>query len=120
MPRSAKSGLILIVEDPFIRRYVKSVLGRSGHEAVESGAQRALKLVRDKVVKVRLMITNKPGLFRQFADELPILYLAMCPDLNMTSGFRELRVLQKPFRAEELLQAVQDIEGSFCEIKSEG
>jgi hypothetical protein len=106
-------GLIMIVEDPFVRRYVKRVLGRGGHEAVETDPGQALKMVRDNPLNIKLVITNKPGLFRSFAKELSVLYLAAFPDPAQTSGFREVRVLRKPFRAEDLLHAVGEMARSL-------
>ena len=40
-----QSGVIVVVEEPSIRRLVKNVLGREGHEVIESDASQALRLV---------------------------------------------------------------------------
>ena len=104
-PRS-NSGLIVIVEDPFIRRFVRSVLERSGHDVMESDAQDAYKLAAEGPDTVKLVITNKPNVFEDVEHSVSILYLASCPDWGLASRFRSLRVLQKPFHAKDLLDAV--------------
>ena len=104
-PRS-NSGVIVIVEDPFIRRFVRSVLERSGHDVMESDAQDAYKLAANGSASVKLLITNKPDIFEHLEQTLPMLYLASCPDWELASRFSNLRVLQKPFHAQDLLEAV--------------
>lgn len=104
-PRSS-TGVIVIVEDPFIRRFVRSVLGRSGHNVMESDPLDAYKLVAEGSGGIKLLITNKPDVFERLEHTVPILYLAAAPDWELASRFRNLRVLQKPFHAHELLEAV--------------
>jgi DNA-binding response OmpR family regulator len=99
-------GVIVIVEDPFIRRLVRSVLGRSGHDIVESDAQEAFRLAARRPGFVKLFITNKPAVFEHLDDTVPILYLSASPDWDLASRFKNLRVLQKPFHARELMEAV--------------
>lgn len=96
----------MIVEDPSIRRFVRSVLGHCGHDIVESDAQDAFRLAAEGPGSVTLLITNEPDVFERLEDAVPILYLAACPDWDLASRFSNLRVLQKPFRAHELLEAV--------------
>ena len=100
------SGVIVIVEDPFIQRFVRSVLGRSGHHVMESDALDAYKLAAEGPGSVKLLITNKPDVFEHLERTVPILYLAASPDWELASRFSNLRVLQKPFHAHELLEAV--------------
>jgi DNA-binding response OmpR family regulator len=104
-PRSS-SGVIVIVEDPFIQRFVRSILGRLGHEVMETDARDAYKLAAEVPGSVKLLITNKPDAFEHLEHGVPILYLAASPDWELASRFRNLRVLQKPFHAHELLEAV--------------
>jgi DNA-binding response OmpR family regulator len=96
----------VIVEDPFIRRFVRTILGRSGHDVMESDEKDALKLAAEGRGSVKLLITNKPGVFERLDRTVPILYLAATPDWDLASRFTNLRVLQKPFHAHELLEAV--------------
>ena len=109
MPTLSRTGVIVIVEDPFIRRFVRSVLGRSGHEVMESDAQDALKLAAEGPGSVKLLITNMPGIFERLQPPVPILYLATFPDWDLAARFSKLRVLQKPFHAHELLEAVGQV-----------
>src|ERR1700691_3193435 len=109
MPPLCSTGVILIVENPFIRRFVRSVLGRCGHEVMESDAQDALKLAAEGPGIVKLLITNKPDVFARLEHPVPILYLATFPDWEFAARFSKLRVLQKPFHAHELLEAVGQV-----------
>jgi CheY-like chemotaxis protein len=106
MSAPSTSGVIVIVEDPFIRRFVRSVLARLGHSVMESDEQDALKLAAEGPGSVKLLITNKPHVFERLDPTLPILYLAATPDWDLASRFTNLRVLRKPFHAHELLEAV--------------
>jgi DNA-binding response OmpR family regulator len=107
-PRTSR-GVIVIVEDPFIRRLVRSVLGRSGHDVVESDAQEAFRLAARGPGFVKLFITNKPDVFEHLEHTVPILYLSASPDWDLASRFKNLRVLAKPFHASELLEAVTEV-----------
>jgi DNA-binding response OmpR family regulator len=111
MPPRSSSGVIVIVEDPFIRRFVRSILGRLGHKIMESDAQDAFKLAAEGQGSVKLLITNKPDAFENLEPAVPIIYLAATPDWELASRFRNLRVLQKPFHAHELLEAVGAVTG---------
>jgi DNA-binding response OmpR family regulator len=105
--------MIVIVEDPFIRRFIRSVLGRSGHTVMESDAQKAVNLASEKPDAVKLVITNKPDVFEHLEHSVPIIYLAASPDWDLASRFSNLRVLQKPFHAHELLEAVDAMTGAL-------
>lgn len=109
MAPSPQSGLILIVEEPSIRRLVKNVLQRKGHAVLEADARRALRLVEGHETVVKLLITNLPHAFAELEGTVPILYLATSPDWDLAARTRRLRVLQKPFRTQELLEAVGEI-----------
>jgi DNA-binding response OmpR family regulator len=106
MSPPSTSGVIVIVEDPFIRRFVRSILGRLGHYVMESDEADALKLAANGLGSVKLLITNKPDVFERLDRTVPILYLSATPDWDLAARFRNLRVLQKPFHAHELLEAV--------------
>src|ERR1035438_6096680 len=56
-----------------------------------------------------VVITNRPEAFLPFADTLPILYIAANPDPALVSCFSTCRVLRKPFRNDDLLEAVQEL-----------
>jgi hypothetical protein len=106
MSLPSSSGVIVIVEDPFIRRFVRSVLGRLGHSVMETDEKDALRLAAAGRDNVKLLITNRPDAFEDVDPGLPILYLASSPDWDLASRFSNLRVLQKPFHARELEEAV--------------
>lgn len=100
---------ILIVEAPIVQKFLRAVLEREGYEAVEATPQWALEVMELSQPRVGIVITNAPGLFLQFADWLPVLYLAACPDLELAARFRTCCVLQKPFHPGELVEAVQSL-----------
>jgi len=70
--------------------------------------RRAVEMVQARQ-KVDLLITNSPADFLPIAGELPLLYLSAAPDPELASRFSKLRVLEKPFRSDELLRAVKDL-----------
>ncbi len=48
MPQKSASGCVLIVEDPFIRRFIGGILKRQGYLIVEAELAEALRTLRDK------------------------------------------------------------------------
>ena len=98
---------ILIVEAPIVQKFLRTVLEREGYESVEAGPQAALELIKLSRPPVGLLITNSPGIFLPFAEQVPLIYIAACPDLDLAARFRTCRVLQKPFHPGEFLQAVK-------------
>lgn len=118
MSSPSTTGVIVIVEDPFIRRFVRSVLGRLGHTVMESDEKDALKLAAEEPDVVKLLITNRPDVFERLDRTFPILYLAGTPDWDLVSRFSNLRVLQKPFHAHELLEAVGEVTGQAQDVPS--
>ncbi len=111
MASCTQTGVIVIVEDPSIRRLVKSVLGRDGHQVVECGAEQAMRYVAGGEPAVKLLITNRPQEFSELDADVPILYLTSTPDWDVARRARQVRVLQKPFHAKDLLEAVGDLTG---------
>ena len=109
MTSSPDAGVILIVEDPSICRLVKSVLQRQGREVVEIDEPQALHMLECGETPVRLLITNRPQAFERLAGAVPTLYLASAPDWELAARTRGVRVLQKPFHAKDLIEAVGDI-----------
>ena len=109
MAPSPQAGMIVIVEDPSIRRLLKNVLERVGHCVMESDTRRVIRLVKSREAAVKLLITNLPEAFSEIEGAVPILYLASSPDWELVRRSRGVRVLQKPFHTKELLEAVDAI-----------
>jgi hypothetical protein len=56
-----------------------------------------------------LVITNNPEAFLPLAGTLHMLYIAANPDLDVASHFPACRVLRKPFRNVDLVEAVDQL-----------
>jgi hypothetical protein len=97
----------VIVEAPIVQRFLRAVLEREGYEPLEAAPQSAVELIKLSKPGVDLVITNSPGIFLPFADEVRLIYIAACPDLDLAARFRNCRVVQKPFHPAELLDAVR-------------
>jgi len=113
MQQKAALGCALIVDDPIIRRFVGGILKREGYTVAEAELEEALRTLRDAPGAVSLLITNGPAHFLEFAESLPLIYVAAFPDPALASRFRHCRTLRKPFCpgdlvlcAAELAQAV--------------
>jgi hypothetical protein len=96
------------VEDPFVRSFVQAYLARHGIEGVGLEIGQAIEMLRRDAGQARAIITNRPDGFLEFA-ELPLLYMAAFPDPEQAKPFRHHRMLRKPFRPEELLQAMREL-----------
>ena len=120
MPELATKGVchrsewsILIVEAPIVQKFLHAVLEREGFEAVDGLPESAAEAVEVVSPRVGLAITNAPGIFLQFAEWLPVIYLAACPDQDLAARFRNCCVLQKPFHPKELVDAVKRLSGEL-------
>jgi len=103
-------GLIVIIEDPFIRNFLRTVLKRAGHNTVAVGAQEGLDLVSSGKSRITAVITNTPKLFRAVAGRFPLIYTTSCPDPEEMRGFENCCcVLQKPFQPGQLLEALNEV-----------
>jgi hypothetical protein len=103
---------ILVAEDPFVSSFLRTILQRRGHQVVVGEPDRVSGLLRDGSMEAQVVITNRPEAFLPFADTLPILYIAANPDPDLASCFSTCRVLRKPFRNDDLLEAVQELAAS--------
>jgi hypothetical protein len=103
-----KNPVVVVCENPLVENYLRFVLERNGCRVILCDPRRAVEMVQARQ-KVDLLITNSPADFLAIAAELPLLYLSAAPDPEIASHFSKLRVLEKPFRAEELLRAVKDL-----------
>jgi hypothetical protein len=100
-------GPIIVIEDPFIRSYLRFLLSRHGYSMVDSDASRASRLLDSN--GGALVITNKPEPLVPFAHKLALIYLATAPDMDLASQFPACRVIRKPFQPEELVQAIEGL-----------
>jgi hypothetical protein len=100
-------GPIILVEDPFIRNYLRFLLIRHGYSVVESEPSRACELVDS--TRTSVVITNKPESFVGCAPNLALIYLATAPDLDVAAKFPSCRVVRKPFQPGELLSAIEQL-----------
>lgn len=103
MPEKTAAGCVLVVEDPLIRRFVGGILKREGHLVVESELEEALHTLRHDSGTVSLLITNAPTHFLEFAESVPLIYLAAFPDPELAGRFHSCRTLRKPFRPSDLV-----------------
>jgi len=111
MISSDNDASVVLVEDPLIRRYVRSVLAHRRTAVVEANAADAVGLVRSGESKVCLLITNRPDDFLPFAADLPLLYVSSQPERHLAASFRACRTLNKPFAPAELTMAVCELIG---------
>ncbi len=102
MQQKSDAGCVLIVEDPLVRRFVGGILKRQGYVVLEAELADALRTLRDGLRAVSLLITNVPAHFFEFAETLPLIYVAAFPDPELADRFRRCRTLRKPFRPGEL------------------
>lgn len=100
-------GPIILVEDPFIRNYVRFLLVRHGYSVLDTDVSRACELLHADGGSV--VVTNEPEPFVNFAAKIAIIYLSTSPDLDLASRFPSCRVVRKPFRPEDLLTAIRQL-----------
>jgi len=106
LPGHSSTANILVAEDPFVSSFLRTILQRHGHKVVVVGAPHASELLRQGTVVADVVVTNQPELFLGFAGRVHLLYTAAAPDATLASQFASCRVLRKPFRNEDLLEAV--------------
>jgi hypothetical protein len=102
-------GYVLVVEDPFICRFVGGILKRAGRLAFEAEHEQAVRMLRDADWVVSLLITNQPARFLEFADTVPLIYIAAFPDPALANRFRHCRMLCKPFLPAELIECAAEL-----------
>jgi CheY-like chemotaxis protein len=100
---------ILVAEDPFVSSFLRTVLQRHGHDVVTCEAGYASERLIQGSVAADVVITNDPEAFLPSAGTVHLLYIAANPDLDLAAQFPACRVLRKPFRNHELLEAIEDL-----------
>jgi len=109
MVTEVDSGIVIVIEDVFIRKFLRCALARAGFSPVEMDVLAAADFVRSGGAHVKALITNKPAACVAWASAIPLVYTTSCPDPAAMRGFRRGRILQKPFHAQQLLEALQAV-----------
>ena len=109
VPSPQPSLRILVAEDPLVRNFLRTILQRHGYQVVTGDPEDSGGDVRAGRIGAQLIITNRPECFLAVAHSLPMLYIAATPDAGMAHQFVNCRVLRKPFRNTDLLEAVEDL-----------
>jgi hypothetical protein len=102
-------GTIVVVEDPFVSGFLRSILGRKGYDVMSLEATECAALLRSGKRSVGLLITNLPTKFTEFAQRVPLLYLAALPEPAAAAPFRASRLLPKPFHPEQFMSCVEEL-----------
>lgn len=87
---------------------MRTVLTRAGHRTAEVDVREGMNLLSSGE-HIKALITNTPAAFRSIAASIPLVYTTSCPDPEATQGFQHCRVLQKPFHAGQLLDALKEV-----------
>jgi hypothetical protein len=109
MLSSHNERTVAVAEDPFVRRYVRALLLKHGFQIVENDTRVTRRLMESGDLKPDVLITNDPTTFAGFAAYLPVVYLAAAPDPALVARFKLSRMVRKPFEAEQLLQALNEL-----------
>ena len=113
MSTSQQTGaVILVVEDLFIFQYLDRLLTPHGYVVMRAGARQAADVLGSGEGSVDLLISNAPEDFIEFAERIPLVYLSSAPDASVAARFRACRSVRKPFRAETLLAAIEELTGA--------
>jgi hypothetical protein len=104
-----KRGMIAVIEDPFVSKFLRDLLTRRGYRVLESSALQIKGMITEGGMSFALVITNQPNELVSFASDLPLLYLAASPDSGLIARFRNGRALRKPFQTQQLLNAIGEL-----------
>jgi len=97
----------VVVEDVFVRAFLRTALERHGYAATCAAPEAARKLLESG--EAGLLITNIPDTFAAFGASVPLIYVAAFPDPAAAAGFSRWRPLRKPFPTSELIALVQEL-----------
>ena len=101
---------VLVVEEQFVSEFLRSVLSKRGYRVICANCHRAKVMLRQGPEPVTVLITNKPLEFVS-TPEVPILYVAACPDPEVIRGFGRALALSKPFHPRDLLECLRKLAG---------
>lgn len=99
-------GTVVVVEDPLVSNLVRAVLQRHGYQVKLAQPQEAAGLLASPDSGVRVLVTNSPRTFLEFADRVPLLYLSSAPDILLRAAFSSCQVVLKPFAPDDLVRGV--------------
>jgi hypothetical protein len=115
VPTLRQAGpVILAVEDLFIVHYLDQLLTPHGYAVIGAGVRQAAALLGSGESGVSLLISNAPEEFLEFAECIPVVYLSSAPDPSVGARLRACRTVRKPFRAQTLLEAIEELAGAAC------
>jgi DNA-binding response OmpR family regulator len=109
----AESGplaTVVVVEEQFVSEFLRSVLSKRGYRVICTNSNRARAMLRQGPEPATVLITNKPLEFVA-TPEVPILYVAACPDPEVIRGFGRALALSKPFHPRDLLECLRKLAG---------
>jgi hypothetical protein len=92
---------------------VRAVLRKRGYRVTPATTPEVLGLLRGPEPFTGILVTNLPAPFLEFADDLRFLFLSSSPDPRTEALVPSCRVVRKPFVAEELVRAVEELEGPW-------
>lgn len=105
----ADARQIVVVEDVFVRTFLKAALERLGHTVTCASPAEATQLIESG--KADLLVTNTPSVFAKCGALVPLLYMAAFPDPAEASAFLTWLPLRKPFQTSELIMLVERLLG---------
>jgi CheY-like chemotaxis protein len=118
----ARSAVILVVDDERdIRNLVRILAERAGYRVAEAAnAPDALRILQERMLEPQLLLTDivMPGMSglslaaraHQLRPALPVMFMTGFAD-EYQAELSGSVVLRKPFKAPELLTAIQDVIG---------
>jgi hypothetical protein len=108
-PLHQQAITVAVAEDPFVGRYVRTLLTKHGFQTVENDPRQTRKLMESGDLRPDVLITNDPDLFTGFAEQVSLVYMAASPDPARSQPFRRSRMVRKPFQASQLIDAVTQL-----------
>lgn len=114
--------MILVVDDERdVRNLVRVLVERAGYRVTEAGAaEEALRILQQRLLEPQLLLTDivMPGMSglslaaraHQLRPSLPVIFMTGFAD-EYQAELSGSVCLRKPFKAPELLSAIQDVIG---------
>jgi DNA-binding response OmpR family regulator len=111
MPASAAIPRVMVVDDePMVRRFVSTILSRSGYDVVDAASPEQAALIMEGDRDFDLLVTDVV-ISRLSASQpgLRVLFMSDYEEGACTADVPRSSFLQKPFRVPELLERVREI-----------